>query len=190
MRILEALASLDPQDDAQWTEEGQPNLDLMRSLTENEELTREQVTEGAPHFVRTNPELPSEDDTQVIEEEEPKETEEELLAKQEEGAKKLATAKAKYEAAKSEYEALLKEQDVIIEQLTETSDPPHVVNQQNIRDHIQRQQENRIERAKMRDAVLGKLKGTEVPRRAPIDESLAARKGRGQSRPEYPVKAN
>lgn len=50
--IKEALRQLDPQDDAQWTEDGLPRVDAVAKLVGNPELTRAQITEADSSFCR------------------------------------------------------------------------------------------------------------------------------------------
>lgn len=55
MELKEALQSLDPLNDNQWTGEGAPKVDTLKELTGNPTLTRKDVTEAAPAFTRENP---------------------------------------------------------------------------------------------------------------------------------------
>lgn len=53
-KILEALAKLEQANDAQWTADGQPKIDAIRWLAQDQTITREQVVKEAPNFSRTN----------------------------------------------------------------------------------------------------------------------------------------
>ncbi len=52
MNTLQALDNLDPDNDAHWTANGLPRLDVLRVLTTNEALTRQEVTDVNPAFTR------------------------------------------------------------------------------------------------------------------------------------------
>lgn len=54
-KIVETLLKLDPKNDNQWTQEGLPKVDVMKFLSGGETWTREQITEAAPGFTRSNP---------------------------------------------------------------------------------------------------------------------------------------
>lgn len=60
MNILEALQSLDPLDDDQWTADGSPKVDVVNALVEGETVDRKAIQTAAPQFTRQNPtvELP------------------------------------------------------------------------------------------------------------------------------------
>jgi len=53
MELEEALLSLDPLDDDQWTQEKAPKLDVLKELV-GEAVTRQQVIDVAPQFTREN----------------------------------------------------------------------------------------------------------------------------------------
>lgn len=52
MMIREALQQVDPMNDAQWTSDGLPLVDVVRELTGNELLTRKEITDADPGFCR------------------------------------------------------------------------------------------------------------------------------------------
>lgn len=52
MTINEALKELDPFDDAQWTSDGSPLVDVVRGIMNDDTVTRKQITEAAPRFTR------------------------------------------------------------------------------------------------------------------------------------------
>lgn len=54
-KIVETLLKLDPKNDNQWTQEGLPKVDVLKFLSGGETWTREQITEAAPGFTRSNP---------------------------------------------------------------------------------------------------------------------------------------
>ena len=70
-QIIAALAKLDPANDAQWTKDGLPKLDIMSELTGDPKLTRKAVTNASPTFTRENtvvlhPTLPTGDAMPVL----------------------------------------------------------------------------------------------------------------------------
>ena len=54
MNIKEALAKLDPVDDAHWTGDGMPRMDVLQKMTLSSDLSRTQVTNAAPDFTRAS----------------------------------------------------------------------------------------------------------------------------------------
>ncbi len=52
MNIKEALKTLDPIDDEQWTADGMPRVDVVAKMVENDELKRVEITAAAPDFTR------------------------------------------------------------------------------------------------------------------------------------------
>lgn len=90
MNIKEALAKLDAADDAHWTADGMPRMDVLQKLTKSPELTRTEVTNAAPDFSRQS----------VIEAEAPApSTEDENVEASSEAPKASATPEATAEVA-------------------------------------------------------------------------------------------
>lgn len=56
-QIREALGLLDVEDDAHWTSDGLPRVDVLSGLLDDPELRRADITKAAPHFYRKNPQL-------------------------------------------------------------------------------------------------------------------------------------
>lgn len=54
--LIDVLDELDTEDDAQWTAEGDPKLEVIGELL-GRKVTRKEVKDAAPHFSRTNPQL-------------------------------------------------------------------------------------------------------------------------------------
>jgi hypothetical protein len=50
--IFEILSKLSITDDANWTEDGEPALDVVRTIAKDDAITRQQINEAAPGFVR------------------------------------------------------------------------------------------------------------------------------------------
>lgn len=53
MKLLQALAMLDPEVDDHWTADGLPRMDALSALAGGESFTRRQVTEAAPDLTRS-----------------------------------------------------------------------------------------------------------------------------------------
>ena len=65
MEIKQALAQLDHNDDAHWTEDGLPRVDVVAGLTGDKGLKRSDITNAAPDLVRGSKKAEaSQDDTQ------------------------------------------------------------------------------------------------------------------------------
>jgi hypothetical protein len=62
-KIRDALFKLDVNNDAHWTSDGLPRLEVVKSLSNESVLTREQLTAAVPGFTRVNAVLPAEDAT-------------------------------------------------------------------------------------------------------------------------------
>lgn len=58
MELLTALAQLDPLEDAHWTTDGVPRLDILATMLGVPAVTRAQLRAVAPEFTRENPKLP------------------------------------------------------------------------------------------------------------------------------------
>jgi hypothetical protein len=50
--IFDIVSKLDITDDNVWTEDGEPALDIVQKLANDESITRQQINEAAPGFVR------------------------------------------------------------------------------------------------------------------------------------------
>lgn len=56
--VIEALSKLDPGTDEHWTADGQPKVDVVANfIGEGGAVTRKDIIEAAPEFVRANPVL-------------------------------------------------------------------------------------------------------------------------------------
>lgn len=118
MNLHQALATMDPSKDDQWTGDGLPRLELLQKLTENPKLTRKEVTDAAPAFTRDSMQA----DPEPKEEPDPKE-EPEVVLSRDEPAKPLepetinSRAQERYEAIAVEADALVAEKRKLDEQL-------------------------------------------------------------------------
>lgn len=60
MSLIEALKTLDPENNDHWTSDGLPRLDVLKNLT-GTQVTREQITAQAKSFNRKSPTLDSQE---------------------------------------------------------------------------------------------------------------------------------
>jgi len=58
-QITTALTKLDPTNDEHWTAQGLPRVETVAELAGLSDLKRSDITEAAPDFTRTNPQLPA-----------------------------------------------------------------------------------------------------------------------------------
>lgn len=52
MKLEEAIAKLDHDNDAHWTDDGAPRVDVLKELTGNHSLSRKEITDAAPSLQR------------------------------------------------------------------------------------------------------------------------------------------
>lgn len=78
MELKEALASLDTEDDLMWTEGGMPKVDVIKELTGDDTLKRQDITDAAPQFTRENPVIEIGEDEEEDEDEQEAEDQEEV----------------------------------------------------------------------------------------------------------------
>lgn len=175
MTIKEALSHLDPTDEAQWTSDGLPLVEVVRGLTSNQELTRKDITDADPGFCR--------DKAKVKEEEpvKPKTRDETLREEQKQLTEEIA--------AITEQRNLL-EATLVVKQRRLAVIRSHFERQQSGAkdtqsrlDYINRQFELRMERARRSQQVLKGLDPDAVNAKAPIDQAMARKNTRGTQRP-------
>lgn len=58
-KINEALAKLDPSNDAHWTTDGLPRLDVLKAFADDASITRDAVTLAKPAFTRATASAPA-----------------------------------------------------------------------------------------------------------------------------------
>lgn len=108
-QIITALATLDPDDEDQWTEDGAPRLDVLNDLLPA--VTRQQIVKAAPLFSQKNPVLPDLD-KELAEAEEASASASELKAKAKEAEKRAAAAAHKVQG----HDALLRDRHTLTRQ--------------------------------------------------------------------------
>jgi hypothetical protein len=182
--IKEALASLDTQDDALWTADGAPKVDVVAKLVGNADLKRKDITDAAPNFSRTNPDTESETKPEQPSDDEPLEFEsdveqakllvEEKKAALEEARGPLKDAQTAFDIAQLEYDEAL--------QILETVTPPEN-NQKTIMDYLASQNAARVKRAEDQAKLRDSLGDLAPDTRATIDKAFTRRNKRGLNRP-------
>lgn len=211
--ILDALRSLNPDEDGQWTKDGLPQLAIIKEMTEDNSITRKLLTELAPQFTRDNMELPD-DDVENSTEDDPPETEdneqpvfnahaaERVRLGLEDEEETVVYDKGVLEAELAEYNELIsklkKERALLTKKIVETQTKadktqdllnakfPDKSNQVAIMDFIKNEHEKRKKRARERDSVLAKLvqPGTGKTGATPLDDAMARKSNRGVERPK------
>lgn len=188
MTLKEALESLDPDRDEDWTGDGAPRLDRLTILM-GEPAKRGQVTEQFPSFTRDNwraqrdvGEVP---EPQAEPSEEPVEPQEEPPADDGWPARRAALEAAIAEAQKKRDEAdtELHEANMRLQREVEEYERtrPRNSNQTEIMRAIKRSVESRGARAdEIRQESLRRAS------MSPIDRAMAPRRSRGMNRPAYP----
>lgn len=208
MDIREALGQLDTMEDKDWTAEGQPAVERVSELM-GEKVTRQQITNAAPHFTRQNTELEEVIENAVQEEEGRTEevTDEninEYLAGEPMDPHDLLKFMQKVGSGElSAFEKVFMEQLSGIEQnISKLNDfrfkvkyglglvrarmkveTPDVDNQTAIMNYIRKQNVVREEKAVVQNELLKKLDIKKLDPRAPIDRAFARKTQRGGKRP-------
>ncbi len=62
-KITAALAKLDPANDNHWTADGAPRIEAVRMISGDQTISRDDITQAAPMFTRSNAMLPSDTGT-------------------------------------------------------------------------------------------------------------------------------
>jgi hypothetical protein len=155
MEIHEALLLLDTSDDAKWTGDGLPRVEFVSELV-GRDLSRQEITDAAPHFSRENAVVEKAGVVAAADAEVKKadiEIQEAATAEEQARVKKQAGAIRRAEALKEK---------------AKHGDPDHVANQKRIKAWQKQQQENRRKAAELRAKM-----GAPGDARAPIDQAYA-----------------
>jgi len=179
MTIKEALMHLDPTDDAQWTSDGLPLVEVVRGLTGNETLTRKEISEADPAFCRDNATVTNEQPEPA----KPKTRDETLLAEMTQ--------------LEAELNELTRQQSQIEGQIVDKQRRWSVIRAHFDRqqsgskdmqariDYIKRQAELRAERAQKSKELLKGLDPKLLSGQAPLDAAMARKNTRGTTRPSF-----
>jgi len=154
--ILKVLSQLDVEDDEHWTENGAPRLDVLQALLPG--ITRDRVLRAAPKFSRSNPEVP---DLEALRQQ--------ARERQEELTRAVAEAKEAEEEGRKELEG--------IESMFKQQADAHALTRAN-QTWIASQNAvglQRMERAKVIDALIADAGGAKNIGRHPIEINTAQR---------------
>lgn len=200
-KILEAITKLDKADDAQWTDDGLPRVNVVQALVDDPALTRAQINDAAPGFSR-NPPAPKGDETggappavtkktEVIETEFDPRVEPEVNGPGEQLneeqvrailTRRIGDAETRLEDARrsvNDANLELRRCEVRVQRAIADSDRrfPPISAAANIKQHLKAQQDRLIAEVEARgDYGTGQL-----------DQAMQRRNSRGWSRPSRPV---
>lgn len=174
MTIKEALQTMDPEDDAQWTSDGLPLVDVVRGLTANETLTRKEISEADPGFCRDSaaepPAEPKTRDEGLLEEMTQLESElNELTRQQNEIEGRIVNKQRRWSVLRAHFD----------KQQTGSKDVQARL------DYIKRQAELRMERAQRSKELLKGIDPNALSGKAPIDQAMTRKNTRGTVRPTF-----
>lgn len=183
--LSEALLQLDPKDDVNWTDDGSPSVAAVQRICNDKEITRAQINDASPGFVRKivtidektqkpvaavadkpqgTVDEDGEDEDMFTEDEQPRE----MLARHVREAE-LAIQEAQKELAEAHRKVANCQRIHAKKLMLYNSKFPPISAEQNIKDHLARQQEILYER------VTG-LKATPVlVLQNPIDATMSDR---------------
>ncbi len=175
-QLKEALLTLDPEDDAHWTEDGLPVVQVVGDLLGMDDLTREDVTDIAPQFGRETLRQIRADAVTVEEEEMPTETHPE------------AAVEAQLRDVDNELNELYEDQNRIGAKITDAQKRRSRLaskratqrnegsTQQAIRASINNSNKQRALRAKAHTSLMKKMTAAQLDPRSPYEQSRAAGK--------------
>jgi hypothetical protein len=194
--LIEALQLLDPTNDAHWTQDGAPRIDVLKELTGDQELSRAMIVNAAPEFSRAAAAASAAPPSVVAASETKTETPDVVVEEQEE----FSEPKGEIELAREELQAIEQEiaerredinersrelqkrvdrQDELIKLLDDTAGSSHMRNQDNIMQFLASQQRQREMRAAQRRVVLQNLDPSSLDPRSKLDQSFSRKNSRG-----------
>lgn len=175
-KIREALLGLDPQNDEHWTADGAPRLDVLANALGDQKVTRADVLAAAPGFSRENP---------VLQDPEPEAKEQPEALDLQALEAELVKARAEKEAAERRYLAVRAQVDAA--RTAQAEAEGHVDVTVHIQQYLatqkaRRQAEGELAMDLRKNGVDKLIKL--LPKRAPIDEAMARKRGLGTQRPQ------
>jgi TolA-binding protein len=198
--ILQALGLLDPTNDDHWTEDGLPRVDVVKELTGLKDIKRGDITGLAPELTRDSVRaaavvvhLMSPPDTTppadvaarneleqgAMEGDTLDGVEEDTLeARLQDVEKRIAARQDHINAETRILQRLADERDELI-QLLDPGTGNHRQNQENIMAFLQRQHQNRMQKAAQRAAILGHLDPSTADPRSALDRAFSRKNSRG-----------
>ncbi len=186
MKITDALAKLDVENDEHWTTEGAPLVAVVSEIA-GREVKRSEITEAAPQFSRSSPKLepdpdPETDPASAPPPEPPAPPKgtprSEGEARYLELDEKIAALKEERDEIDNRMQVLAAEQRKLARFAPKGHNYDHKADQKARLDFIASQQEQRAAR----------FAGVKVDPRSPIDQAMARRRERGAARPQHPQK--
>jgi hypothetical protein len=135
MELREALAKMNPLDDAQWNTDGTAKLAAVRVIVGNQAITRDDIAKIAPEFSKNNPFIPEqvrEENTQALGE---------LI---EEAKKNLDDARVRLAIAQRECEDYTRKLDHFLTENAKINPAPSSA--QTIQGYLKRQRQDLIEK--------------------------------------------
>lgn len=188
MDIKEAIAELDPKNDAHWTEDGLPLVDEVQKIAGDFDITREQITEASPDVTRASAlaDVEPDEDEDGTEEQAESETPLDPLAEAKERLAEVTKVCGELRSARERIDAELKaaqaEHDRLQTYIDRTT--PRDSNQENINQYLAKQHEIREARAgRAKQLRETGLTIKDLAGGAPIDQAMARKTQRGAQRP-------
>lgn len=213
MKLTQALATLDPDNDDHWTADGLPLVHIVATAVQNQDITRQQITEAAPDFTRdtwrkqkadmVDAQASTGDELKTPAAPEPDEPEKVVAA---DLAMEILDGMSDVEKADVyDRQSLAKAEEIVqarkdvettkaaVLSLTREHDQmvflrerhkPSPTDAQATRAYITNQNALRSEKVALRDEVLKGLKPEDLMRGSPLDEAHKRRNKRGTKRPE------
>lgn len=186
--IVEALSMLDHDDDSVWTADGLPKVDVVRGLLGNDALTRAEITDAAPDFVRHSKPDKEEFDGQeeASQAQEVSTAYDDALAARDSAEKELSKLNAQLSLLREEIST--KQQDIgrlntLIDRLS-----PSEPNQKAIGDYLESQKRIRLERHERQLSLMRGVDPRMLQPKSPLDQAMTRKSQRGTSRPEIPFR--
>lgn len=177
--ILKALGELDPLNDEHWNRSGLARVDVVAALAGLPELKRRDIDEASPGFTRESArDVPAGQDGSTGAQEEPaiKDEVSEWIGERASLQEQLLESQRQRDALQQNERELSRQIDALTVKI-EAAVPP-LREQEIIQDYINSEQRLRRER----------IEAEPESARAPIDRALAASRGRGTGRPQFPIR--
>jgi len=202
-KIIAALAQLDALDDDQWTADGAPRMEVVQKLIGDEpKVTRQNVTDAAPKFTRENFQL--EEKTEVAKADPEFHDEQEKVFDEAQYSTYIATAKPEdLESIEEDIRAELAEVDKFLKDGKDRRDKvmrllsvvktrrgslkPKDDHGSAVREFIDAQNKNRMQKHVRRDSILRGLSPADVQAMSNLDAAFARNTKRGGKRPTRPI---
>jgi hypothetical protein len=181
MTIKEALTSLNPEIGDQWTDDGLPLVELMRKLTGNDKLSRQEITDADLEFCRDKACVRNNYELQPTKGETPK-----VTTTKHDLDQAIQVLTEKRDALNRDIDRLQRQRDLMQE--GEYRDDNEISDMQGRVNYIAKQREIRAERVTRSKSLLQGLDPKDLVPGAPIDQAMARKNTRGTVRPNMPTR--